>query len=68
MLSYETYEKLTKKDTYALYTTLYKQKEEEESMKNLLTQLLTRMDDTNQLLVKSFQCLKENKNENVSVE
>ena len=54
MLSFETYEKLNKKESYSLYTNLYQQKEDQDSLKLLLTQLLSRMDDTNQLLVKNF--------------
>ena len=54
MLSFETYEKFNKNESSSLYTNLYQQKEKQDSLKLLLTQLLTRMDEINQLLVKKI--------------
>ena len=64
MLSFETFEKLNKKESYSIYTDLYQQKNEHDSLKMLLTQLLARMDDTNKLLVKNFNFSTENKEPN----
>ena len=64
MLSFETYEKLHKKESYSIYTDLYQQKNEQDSLKMLLTQLFARMNDTNKLLVKNFNFSTENKEPN----
>ena len=51
---------LIKKESYSIYNDLYQQNNENDSLKMLPTQLLARMDDTNELLVKNLSFSAEN--------